>query len=163
MKDGTTAIKATRYQNWQSDEAFEKDLSRWCRWLWNGQWLAGLTSVVKFGKRMISADWCKILKMEYVLIWEFELYNIYAWLTSERVSLDTRQNVMCLPSSIDCSIRRVNRGSAQGNWYRWARNERSWNSTGSEIINLSERDFCKNKCIQTCFLWLKFTRRNTLL
>lgn len=57
---GATARKATSCQNWPSSWlmvlAAALEYLSWWRWLWNGQWLAGLTSVVKFGKRMISAD-----------------------------------------------------------------------------------------------------------
>lgn len=58
-------------------------------------------------------------------------------LTTEMLSLDTRQNVMCLPVSIVCSTRRVNNGSDHGNWFKWARNERSWKATGSDMMSLS--------------------------
>ena len=60
-----------------------------------------------------------------------------AMLTTEMLSFATRQNVMCFPCNIVCSTRRVNRGSDQGNWFKCAKNVRSWNSTGSEMTSLS--------------------------
>lgn len=65
-------------------------------------------------------------------------------LTTELFSLDTRQNVICLPVKTVCSTRRVNNGSVHGNWFKWAMNDRSWYSTGSEIMSLSRREY-RNK------------------
>lgn len=79
---------------------------------WYGQWLAGLTHVVKFGYLKISA-------------------------AIVMVSFETRQKVMCFPCNITCSTRRVNKGSLHGSWFKCDKNERSWNSTGSDITSLS--------------------------
>lgn len=58
-------------------------------------------------------------------------------LTIDTDSLDTLQNVICLPVIMVCSTRFVKSGSDQGNCFKCDKNVRSWNSTGSEMISLS--------------------------
>lgn len=46
---------------------------------------------------------------------KFSIIRGLSLLTTDKVSLDTRQNVICLPINIVCSTRRVNNGSDHGN------------------------------------------------
>lgn len=67
--------------------------------------------------------------------WRSNLINFE--ITGELDSLETRQNVMCFPVSRVVSTFLVKSGSDHGRFFKCSKNVRSWNSAGSDIVNLS--------------------------
>lgn len=84
----------------------------------------------------ISQWWLKWQRQRLPKWIKFESNMVFT-LTTEILSLETRQNVICFPVKTVCSTRRVNNGAVHGNWFKWAINDRSWSSTGSDMMSLS--------------------------